>query len=282
MSIKNSLIAEQFQLVGKIGQGSFGKVYLALDTLNNSRPVAIKTESLHQSFSQLLIEIQNYRALEGRGFPKLIKQGISVENEFIYMATDLMGPSLEDLFNLCGGKFSVKTSLMLFYQILELLESMHERLYIHRDLKPDNIMIGIGDLSNVIHLIDFGLSRLVVEPKTGQHIPFRTGKNLIGTCRYVSINSHLGYQLSRRDDLLTLGYVMINFVKGRLPWQSCNIDKASARYRRLGKMKMDCPFAKLCKGCPDQFKEYMEYCSGLQFEEAADFNAIKHMIVTAA
>lgn len=95
---------------------------------------------------------------------------------------------------------------------------MHERLYIHRDLKPDNIMMGIGGLSNTVHLIDFGLSRLVIDPKSGHHIPFRTGKNLIGTCRYVSINSHLGYQLSRRDDLLTLGYVMINFVKGRLPW----------------------------------------------------------------
>ena len=83
-------------------------------------------------------------------------------------------------------------------------------------------------------MIDFGLTRPIIDPKTGQHIPFRSGKNLIGTCRYVSINSHLGFELSRRDDLLTLGYVMINFIKGSLPWQDYNINKPSARYHKLG------------------------------------------------
>lgn len=101
-SIKTTLVGEHFRLVQKIGQGSFGKVYLAHDLSKNSNPVAIKTESLNQSFSQLLREIQNFRVLESHGFPKLIKQGISVENGIIFMVTDLLGPSLEDLFNLCG------------------------------------------------------------------------------------------------------------------------------------------------------------------------------------
>lgn len=74
-----------------------------------------------------------------------MKQGISVDNEFIYLATDLLGPSLEDLFNLCGSKFSLKTTLMLFYQLLERMEAMHGKNYIHRDIKPDNIMMGMGD-----------------------------------------------------------------------------------------------------------------------------------------
>jgi serine/threonine protein kinase len=114
---------------------------------------------------------------------------------------------------------------------------MHLKNYIHRDIKPDNIMMGLGDATNIVHMIDFGLTRLVIDPKTGKHIPFTSGKNLIGTCRYVSINSHLGFELSRRDDLTTLGYVVINFLKGVLPWQSVSINKQSARYRKVGKVK---------------------------------------------
>ena len=216
--IKNVMVGEQFKLEQKIGQGSFGKVYLARDVNNYNKPVAIKTEPLNQQFSQLLREIQSYRALQGIGFPRLIKQGISVENEFCYLATDLLGLSLEDLFNLCDCKFSFKTTLMLFYQSLERLELMHMQNYIHRDIKPDNMMMGMGASSNTMHLIDFGLTKSVIDQKTGKHVQFMAGKNLIGTCRYVSLNAHLGYELSRRDDLLTLGFVMINFVRGRLPW----------------------------------------------------------------
>ena len=114
---------------------------------------------------------------------------------------------------------------------------MHEKNYIHRDIKPDNILMGLADLSNTVHMIDFGLTRLVIDPKTGKHIPFVQGKNLIGTCRYVSVNSHMGYELSRRDDLITLGYVILNLYKGGLPWQGINTNKPSARYRKIGKVK---------------------------------------------
>ena len=175
--------------------------------------------------------------MDGEGFPTLIKQGISIENECIYLVTDLLGPSLEDLFNLCDNKFSLKTTLMIFMQAIDRLQYMHDRNFIHRDIKPDNMMMGLGRDSNTLHMIDFGLTRMVIDPNTGQHIPFVKGKNLIGTCRYVSINAHLGYELSRRDDLLTLGYVMINFFKGYLPWKNFDVSKHSARFRRLGDLK---------------------------------------------
>ena len=257
-------------------------MYLAQDGNQNGKPIAIKTETLHQSFSQLLKEIQNYRALQSLGFPKLIKQGISVDNEFIYLATDLLGPSLEDLFNLCDSKFSLKTTLMLFYQLLERMQYMHERNFIHRDIKPDNMMMGLGADSNLVHMIDFGLTRSVIDPKTGRHIPFIAGKNLIGTCRYVSINSHLGFELSRRDDLISLGYVMVNFVKGGLPWENFKINKPSARYRKLGQLKAHSTNWQLYVGCPRQFQTYMEYVCNLKFESCADFNYLKNLIIDAA
>ena len=107
---------------------------------------------------------------------------------------------------------------MLFSQINSRLEFMHRRGVIHRDVKPDNIMMGIGEVSAIVHMIDFGLTRCIFNKKNGKHIEFRTGKNLVGTARFVSINAHLGYELSRRDDLLTLGYVMVYFTLGKLPW----------------------------------------------------------------
>jgi len=127
---------------------------------------------------------------------------------------------------------------------------MHSKFYIHRDIKPENIMMGLGEQSNVVHMIDFGLTKLVIDPKTGNHIPFVTGKNLIGTCRYVSVNSHKGFDLSRRDDLITLGYVIVNLYKGSLPWQNIQTTKPSARYRHVGQAKAQCTNKRLCSDCP--------------------------------
>ena len=131
---------------------------------------------------------------------------------------------------------------------------MHVRGVIHRDIKPDNIMMGIGESSDIVHMIDFGLTRAWFDKKSGKHINFRTGKNLVGTARFVSINAHLGYELSRRDDLLTLGYVMIYFTLGKLPWQQVDTRRKSARFKSLGLMKQACPPAELCKNCPTQYR----------------------------
>ena len=166
------------------------------------------------------------------------------------MVTPLLGPSLEDLYQYCGNRFSLKTTLMIFYQILERIEWMHKKNFIHRDLKPDNIMLGLSEKSQTIHLIDFGLARQVIDPHTGKHLPFKNDKNLVGTCRYVSINAHKGYELSRRDDLITLGYVIINLFKGSLPWQHIDTTKPSARYRTLGRYKQKVSNVSLCTGCP--------------------------------
>ena len=119
--------------------------------------------------------------------------------------------------------------------MLRALHYCHEVVgVIHKDIKPDNIMMGMGEYSDTVHMIDFGLTRQVWSPKTGKHVEFRTGKNLVGTARYVSINAHLGYELSMRDDLLTLGYVMVYLTLGQLPWQHEDTRRRSARFESLG------------------------------------------------
>ena len=176
-------------------------------------------ESLDLSVSHMLKEIQAIKNLEGgTGFPRLITQGISVDSRCIYIVIPILGPSLQDLFDFCGGRFSLKTTLMLFYQLLQRLEFMNLRQHIHRDLKPSNIMMGLRENSNTVHIIDFGLARSFIDPKTGEHIPEKKYRSLVGTCLFCSPNSHKGTALSCRDDLITLGYVILLFLRGRLPW----------------------------------------------------------------
>ena len=130
---------------------------------------------------------------------------------------------IEDMFNICGRKFSLKTTILIFIQLITRLEMIHdtsERYFIHRDIKPDNFLLGLKKKSSTVHLIDFGLAkRFIMNKKTWEHIPMQTGKSMIGTARFASSNAHRGYELSRRDDLEALGYMMLYFYCGSLPWQ---------------------------------------------------------------
>lgn len=132
---------------------------------------------------------------------------------------DLLGPSLYDLHKFCGYTFSLKTTLMLAYQMIERFELMHSKCLIHRDIKPDNFVMGLGEKSNVLEVIDLGLAKKYYNLRAKKHIEFRTDKNLVGTPRYASIHSHMGEELSRRDDLEGIIYTLIYLHTGSLPWE---------------------------------------------------------------
>eukprot|EP00435_Cladocopium_sp_Y103_P024112 s4048_g5.t2 len=211
------IIGGKFRLGSKIGSGSFGAIHLGVN-LRTGEEVAIKLEPLKSRHPQLLYEAKIYKGLAGSvGIPSIHWYG--VQDAYTVMVLDLLGPSLEDLLNFCKGRLSLKTVLMIADQMINRLECVHSRNVIHRDVKPDNFLLGLGRRANQVNLIDFGLSKKYRDSKTQVHIPYREGKALTGTARYASINTHAGLEQSRRDDLEALGYVLIYLVKGCLPWQ---------------------------------------------------------------
>ena len=119
------------------------------------------------------------------------------------------GPSLEDLFSYCNRKFSLKTVLLLADQLISRVEFIHSRNYVHRDLKPDNLLMGIGKRGNLVNIIDYGLAKLHRDTTTDRHIAYKENKNFAGTLPYASLDTHLGVMQSRRDDIESLGYVLM-------------------------------------------------------------------------
>lgn len=150
--------------------------------------------------------------------------------------------------------------------MLERIEHVQSNHFLHRDIKPDNFLVGHKKPS-CVYLIDFGLAKRFRNPKTAAHIPWKEGKNLTGTARYASLNTHLGYEQARRDDLEGLGYVALYFLRGKLPWQGLPAKTKKEKYDMIRDKKRDTPIEDLCKGFPDEFVKYFNYCRALEFED---------------
>ncbi|XP_047312072.1 casein kinase 1-like protein 10 isoform X2 [Impatiens glandulifera] len=269
------VIGGKFKLGRKIGSGSFGELYLGVN-IQTGEEVGIKLEPVKTKHPQLHYESKIYMLLQGgTGVPSL--KWFGVESEYNVMVIDLLGPSLEDLFNYCNRKFSLKTVLMLADQLINRIEYVHSRGFLHRDIKPDNFLMGLGRKANQVYVIDFGLAKKYRDLQTHKHIPYRENKNLTGTARYASVNTHLGIEQSRRDDLESLGYVLMYFLRGSLPWQGQRAGTKKQKYDKISEKKMLTSIEVLCKSHPSEFISYFHYCRSLRFEDKPDYSYLKRL-----
>jgi casein kinase 1 len=275
MEMYSMTIAGRYRLVKKIGSGSFGEIYKGVDFKSNSE-VAVKLEPINSHHPQLDYEAKVYKALQGGiGIPKIHWNG--TVGDYLALVIDLLGPSLEDLFNFSKKRFSMKTVLMIADQMIQRIEYFHAHYFLHRDAKPDNFLIGVGKTKEFIYIIDYGLAKKYYNPSTCEHISYKDNKSLTGTARYASINTHMGIEQSRRDDLEGIGYVLMYFLHGSLPWQGLKASTQKKRYQSIRNVKSGTPIDVLCKGFPIEFATYISYCRNLYFVDVPDYSYLRKL-----
>ena len=255
-----------------LGKGGFGQIYLGRNIRENV-PIAIKVEETSNR-SHLRLEYEILKEIQGgKGIPRIYKYRQGHNHNYLVM--ELLGKSLDKLFSDNDKYFSDKTIFQIGYQMIERIQYVHSKFYIHRDIKPGNFVIGRGEKSKIIYLIDFGLSKRYIDPEKKCHIPYREGKGLTGTARYVSLFTHYGIEQSRRDDIESIAYNLIYFAKGKLPWQGVKTKNKKEKHKKIMESKLAHTPDILCANLPDVYVKLLKYARKLEFEDEPDYANIK-------
>ena len=270
-------IFNKYKLIRKLGQGSFGSIYQAQSKYSN-KYYAVKLEDMRHGNFALEDESIFISYLNCPRIPKLKSFGYS--GSLIIMVMELLGNSLDKIFeSLPYRKMSIRCVCNIAYQLLLIFEFIHSCNIIHRDIKPANVAIGCEEKSKYIYLLDFGLSKKYRSSRTKKHFPFVQNKILIGNARYSSINALDGGTQSRRDDLESLGYLLLYLLLGRLPWQGHLSRSKEDKYYKIKLIKRNTTAEDLCQGLPPQFEEYVNYTRNLKYESDPDYNYLKNLFL---
>jgi len=257
-----SLIGKKYILLDLIGSGSFGSIYQG-ENVRTQEKVAIKVEPIKNETKLLKNEATFYQYLSNKqGIPEVKWYG--KDNQNYYMVLNLLGESLEAIKEQ-KGTFSLKTTLQIGINVLDLLRTIHEAGLIHRDIKPDNFLLSLSDTNKKINIIDFGLCKSYLNNE--KHIEMKQTSSLIGTPTYASINAHNFMELSRRDDLESLGYMLIYFYLGMLEWQKID----STNHELIKTMKTNVIYN---TEIPPILIEYIKFVRSIEFEEKPYYHTL--------
>jgi serine/threonine protein kinase len=265
-----------------ISSGSFGDVFSAKNNKTNEN-VALKIPIKNKEKdgerwlleeAKVYIELNKERSSEcGISNMKIIKNK-ELDKKIIIM--DLLGPSLDNILdNIKIKKFRLKSVILLAIQMIELLKYIHDKGYIHRDIKPDNFVMDYENKSK-LYCIDFGLAKKYIK-KNDEHISFRKGGKFCGTARYASLAAHKGYEQSRKDDLESIGYLLVYLYRGKLPWQSIKSKDKQEKYRMIMEKKDEITEEKLCEQLPREFLIFFKYVKSLDFDEKPRYQSLINM-----
>ena len=258
----------------QLGKGGFGQIYKGEHTPSHI-PLGIKVEIIN-SHPHLETEYNIMNILQGGiGIPKAFKFISTKEKN--YMIMELLGHSLDKLYSICKKSFDLKTIIQIGIQMIERIEFIHSKGIIHRDIKPANFLVGLKKKKNIIYLIDYGLSKRYIDKNTKEHIPYKEGKGLTGTARYVSLFTHNGIEQSRRDDIEGIAYNLIFLAKGKLPWQGVRVKNKKEKHKKIMEKKLMYSPEELCYGLPEEFPILLKYARKLDFMETPDYDGIKNM-----
>jgi len=264
-----------------IGSGSFGKVLYSIN-INQTEEYAIKFEKPSVKNSVLEEELNIYKNIYSdkvEGIPKIYWYG--EYKKYKIMVMDLLGPSLDKYYKICNKQFTIDSTVNLGYQMINRIEHVHKMGYVHRDIKPNNFLLGKFNRTcsdDLVYIIDFGLSKDYICPETGKHYEFSDNKRFVGTPRYASLNTHLGYKQSRRDDVESIIYVLIYFIKGELPWQGVKAKTKSEKKEKIKKKKKTTSVEKLCEGIPFEFVEMLTHVKSLEFKQTPDYDLYRKLL----
>lgn len=275
---EGTVIARRWKISRKLGSGSFGTVYAAR-RISNDAPVAIKTERISQNESRVETEFEMYEWIhnsppdeEVNGIP--MAHYFGRHGSYNVLVIDRLGPSLQDLM-VEYGTLSLKSVFMIGLQALRRLELIHTKSVLHRDIKPDNMLMGLRDKKK-LHLVDFGLAEHFRHPYSKVHYQFRRGVENTIALDFGPTNGHKGYTLSRRDDLESLGFVLVYLRKGRLPWMNMRTFGRN-RERMVATKKYSTSIYDLCRGLPDELGEYFYHIRDLQFDERPNYSLLRQL-----
>ena len=269
---ENPIVFKKYKVKKKLGEGAFGDVYLG-QIIENNAYVALKVEQrkivkpILESEAFLLYSIAGLGIPEVKSFGKVKNYNILVE--------PLLGKSLFDIFTENNKKMPIEDVCLIGKQVIDRIQWVHSKYIVHRDIKPDNFLIGKKD-PNVLYLIDFGLSKKYRSSTTNKHIRFGFTGKLTGTVRFASANALRGGEQSRRDDIESIGYMLVYFLKKKLPWQGITGKKKMERYLKIYKMKKNTKPEELCNGFPEMI-EYLSYAKKLEFEQEPDYKYLRKL-----